>query len=70
MMPSAALDDESIPEALPFEDDIPSPQGRFPSRGGWNEPKKAGGVSVLLVFLITLLVTTGVYLLGKNFLFD
>jgi len=74
MMPSSAFDDESIPEALPVDDDfVPSPKSRVPSlgaAGSYNEPKKAGGVSVLLVFLITLIVTTGVYLLGKNFLFD
>jgi hypothetical protein len=40
-----------------------------PGTPEWEEPKRAGGVSVLFVFLIAALVTVGVYLLGKNFLF-
>ena len=35
----------------------------------WDEPRTGGRMSMFLVFLIAALVTAGVYLLGKNFLF-
>src|SRR5262249_13914063 len=58
-VPASVAASDSIPEALPFDESDPG--SRFP--GGlegqsWDETKKAGGVSVFLVFLITALVTT------------
>jgi hypothetical protein len=61
-------------EALPLAHavDTPAPAANRTIRQPaptWDEPKKGSGMSMFLVFLIAALVTAGVYLLGKNFLF-
>jgi serine/threonine-protein kinase len=66
-----SMNEQALPMAIPVESSSGKPQ-RLPVGPGtaeWEEPQKAGGTSVLLVFLVAALVTTGVYLLGKNFLF-
>jgi serine/threonine-protein kinase len=66
-----AMNEQALPIAMPVESASSKPK-RLPAGPGtldWEEPQKAGGTSVLLVFLVAALVTTGVYLLGKNFLF-
>ena len=67
---SQSANDRSLPLAQAV-DTPPPASNRTASHPAqtWEEPRKAGGVSVFLVFLIAALVTVGVYLLGKNFLF-
>jgi len=65
--------DDDIPEALPVDE--PAPRSRIPRIGrsaaaDWDAPRKATRVSMFLLFLITAVVTTGVYLVGKIFIFD
>ena len=49
--------------------DVPQQPALRPGAPRWEEPKQAGGVSIVMIFLIAGLVTAGVYLLGKNFIF-
>jgi serine/threonine-protein kinase len=61
-------------EVLPLAQaiDTPAPAASRTIRQpapAWDEPRKGSGMSMFLVFLIAALVTAGVYLLGKNFLF-
>jgi serine/threonine protein kinase len=67
-------DDSDIPEALPVDDE-PAPRARLPRAGrsfvgDADDAPRAGRISVFLVFLVTALVTTGVYILGKSFIFE
>lgn len=63
--------EQSIPEAQAV--DTPAPARtrtiRQAAPAAWDEPRTGSRMSVFLVFLIAALVTAGVYLLGKNFLF-
>jgi serine/threonine-protein kinase len=68
---SHGYDERSLPVAQAVEEPLRPPQ-QLPTQSGgpqWEEPKKSGGISVFMVFLVAALVTAGVYLLGKNFLF-
>jgi serine/threonine-protein kinase len=66
----ATVRDEALP--LAHAVDTPAPAANRTIRQPaptWDEPRKGSGMSMFLVFLIAALVTAGVYLLGKNFLF-
>jgi len=58
---------DQLPMAQPV--DVPQQPALRPGAPRWEEPKQAGGVSIVMIFLIAGLVTAGVYLLGKNFIF-
>ena len=58
---------DQLPMAQPV--DLPQRAPLGSSRPQWEEPRQAGGMSVVMIFVIAGLVTFGVYLLGKNFIF-
>ncbi len=64
-------DEQDIPLAQAVETPPPASNRTVerPAAPAWDEPKAGGGMSMFLVFLIAAIVTAGVYLLGKNFLF-
>ena len=66
----SAVEVQNLPVAQAVETPSSAPRQLPPAPGSgrWEQPKKAGGISLMLIFLIAALVTAGVYVLGKNFL--